>query len=166
MGVPAHQAAALVTCKGVTADVTLSRARDRMLPFIRMLTHELTFGRRSTSATPPVMHAIGTLRVGDTVTTLCAELAWVAAAAALALAGEQKKRACTQDETGAGTDVGAVSGRGPSGVGDRQADVSRDRQAVGQMPATSQEAVPNLAPAPVLAMPLHWDMHLEVGFET
>jgi hypothetical protein len=143
----------LLMWRGATADVSLSRTRDRMFPFIRKLTHDLTFKRHSAPVLHASLHAKGAVHVRDISTTLCAEAAWQFASAGASLwaahavpagpgtpaAPEQSAReigpsemSSTSSTVGSPTDGGAKAGPVP----------------------------PSILPA--LVQPLHWEADFEV----
>eukprot|EP00884_Botryococcus_braunii_P017348 jgi/Botrbrau1/4297/Bobra.0390s0036.1 len=140
--------------RGATADVTLSRTRDRAFPFIRKLTHELTFKKRPPAALAASLHVKGTLNVRDISTTLCAESAWQLAAGGVSMwaahAGPAGPGVLEDTE-------GALGG--PSSL-DASKAVPHDSPSAGT--AGDFRTVPPTT-APAFVQPLQWEADFEVS---
>lgn len=140
--------------RGATADVTLSRARDRLFPFIRKLTHELTFKRQSLPLLPTCLHAKAALQVQAISTTVCAESAWPLAAAGISLWSASAASVGSRPPDTAGV-------AGPEGPAVTRGDVL-DSPAVRL--GSGDSAVPPVPPRKglLLGHPLQWEADCEV----
>lgn len=143
--------------RGATADVTLSRARDRLFPFIRKLTHELTFKRQPLPLLPTCLVAKATSQVHAISTTVCAESAWPFVAAGISLWSASVAAVGSGPLVGAAGEAGA-EGPAPAVGG---ADGS-DSRLVSQ--GSGASAVPPVPPRKglLLGQPLQWEADCEV----